>query len=80
MRKLAFRLLAALLFAAPAVWAQSDYPNHAVRIVVPFPAGGPTDIVARPLAQKLSEALGQQFIVDNRGGSGGVSHRPARRR
>ena len=48
-----------------------DYPSHAVRIVVPFPAGGSNDIIARILAQKLSARTGQQFVVENRGGAGG---------
>lgn len=52
--------------------AQQAYPARAIRLVVGFPAGGPTDIVARQMAPKMSEGLGQQVIVDNRGGAGGM--------
>ncbi len=47
------------------------YPNQAVKVIVPFAAGGPTDVMARVIAQKLSERLGQQFYVENKPGAGG---------
>ncbi len=59
-----------LVFAAAAS-AQSGYPNKPIRLIVPFPAGGSVDVTSRALAQKLSEQLGQQVIVDNRPGAGG---------
>ncbi len=71
-----YRIAAALctmaLLIAPSAGAQSGaYPAHPVRIVVPFPAGGTTDILARAVAQRFTEAFGQPFIVDNRPGAGG---------
>ena len=62
--------LAAALTAAPAALAQT-YPTKTVRMIVAFPPGGTTDILARATAQKLTEAFGQQVVIDNRPGAGG---------
>lgn len=61
----------ALALAATAGWAQA-YPTKPIRVVVPFPAGGPVDQTARALGAKLSTALGQQVIIDNKSGASGV--------
>lgn len=63
-------LLAAMCLAATAAGAQG-WPNKPLRLIVPFPPGGGSDAVGRVIAQKLSERLGQQVVVDNRGGAGG---------
>jgi len=59
--------LAVLAAAAPA----QEYPNKTIRLIVPFAAGGPTDVIARTVAQKLTESWGQPVVIDNRGGVGG---------
>jgi tripartite-type tricarboxylate transporter receptor subunit TctC len=67
--RLAFMLTAALF--AGAASAQGSYPDHKIRMIVPFAAGGPTDVIGRLVAERLSEVLGQQVYVENLPGAGG---------
>ena len=68
---LAAALIAAFGFSVVPVSAQ-DYPSRPITLVVPFPPGGSTTIVARIVADKMSEVLGQSIVIDNRGGAGGT--------
>src|SRR5262249_21748683 len=65
-------LLIGLIFLCPALAAAQDFPNKAIRMIVPFPPGGPNDIIARVVAQRMAEILKQPIILDNRSGQGGV--------
>jgi tripartite-type tricarboxylate transporter receptor subunit TctC len=67
---LAAALIAALATQAAPAFAQ-DYPNRPITLIVPFPPGGSATIIARAIADKLGDALGQQIVIDNRGGAGG---------
>jgi tripartite-type tricarboxylate transporter receptor subunit TctC len=72
-RGLLFCIFAAMLLASDASHGQqAAYPSRQVRLVVPYPPGGPTDLIARILAQKLGERLGQNFFVENVGGASGA--------
>src|SRR5688572_25163054 len=74
MRKLQILALAICCLAAPLagmqIAAAADYPTRAVRWVVPYPPGGATDIMARLMGNRLSEKLGQQFVIENKPGAG----------
>jgi len=72
-------LVAGLLFTVAAVWqgiallpaCAAEYPARPIRLIVPFPPGGGNDILARAVGQRLSPIIGQQIVIDNRGGAGG---------
>lgn len=66
------KLLTALLLLAPSFALAQDYPTKPIKLIVPFPAGGPNDIIARVVGQRMSELAGQPVLIDNRGGQGGV--------
>jgi tripartite-type tricarboxylate transporter receptor subunit TctC len=60
------------LLLLPALAAAEDFPDRQIRLIVPFPAGGPNDIIARVIGQRMSELTKQPVLIDNRGGQGGV--------
>src|SRR6478609_10802580 len=64
-------IAAAGAFAATGARAQSNWPDHPVRIIVPYPAGGSTDVLSRILAERMKEMFGQPFVIENRPGAGG---------
>jgi len=67
------RLLAGLaLLLLPALAAAQDFPNKPIKLIVPFPPGGPNDIIARVVGQRMSELVKQPVVIENRGGQGGV--------
>jgi tripartite-type tricarboxylate transporter receptor subunit TctC len=70
MKAIARLLAAAALCAGPAL--AQNYPNHPIRLIVPWPPGQETDVAARMVSERLTPALGQPVVVDNRGGAGGV--------
>jgi tripartite-type tricarboxylate transporter receptor subunit TctC len=71
-KRLLVCLLGSLLAGGAATAVAQSYPTKPIRLVITYPPGGNTDLVGRALAQKLGESLGQQVVVDNRGGAGGV--------
>jgi tripartite-type tricarboxylate transporter receptor subunit TctC len=64
--------LVALLFAGFVACAANDYPNRPITLIVPYPPGGGVDTMGRLIGQRLSDALGQQVVIENRGGAGGM--------
>ncbi|MFC4278430.1 tripartite tricarboxylate transporter substrate binding protein BugE [Achromobacter aloeverae] len=71
-RTLAAAIALGISFAATGAHAAGAYPNHAIRVIVPFAPGGSTDIIARLVTQRMSQELGQPLVVENKGGAGGA--------
>ncbi len=72
-RRLVHTLLASLALALPLTGlAQGSYPNRPIKVIVPFPAGSTTDIIARAITDKMSQSMGQTLVVENRGGASGT--------
>ncbi|MBV8840983.1 MAG: tripartite tricarboxylate transporter substrate binding protein BugD, partial [Alphaproteobacteria bacterium] len=69
----AFTAAVAALFAFAGSAAAQDYPNRTITMVIPFAAGGPTDVLGRIVAAKMGDILGQTIIVENIGGAGGMT-------
>ena len=69
---LAAALGAGIAVGATGALAQDAYPSKPIRVIVPFAAGGPADVVAREMAQSLGKELGQSLVVENQGGGAGV--------
>ncbi len=69
---LGFWLAGMAVALLPALAAAQDFPSKPIKLIVPFPAGGPNDIIARAVGQKMADILKQPVLVDNRGGQGGV--------
>ena len=65
-------LLLAILLLFPTLASAQNFPSKPIKLIVPFPAGGPNDIIARVIGQRMSELSGQPVLIDNRGGQGGV--------
>src|SRR5207244_9463812 len=63
-------MIPALILLAPAL--AQDYPSRSITVVVPFPAGGPSDVVARIVTEQMSRTLGQSLVIENVGGAGGT--------
>jgi len=71
-RALLFVVISAAMILPAGVYAADAFPARPIRLIVPYPPGGGTDIVARVVGEKLGTSLGQPIVVDNRGGAGGV--------